>query len=193
MRQKTRNVERCGSNARRGGPIRNKRAKAAWSTIRMQKLFRLAAWFLILAIVILSLAPAAVRPTTIAGSGAEHFFIFLAAGLAFGFGYPRKPWFIASVLLIFAAFIEITQNWVPGRHARMSDFMIEFGGNKPWYRTVITFQKLFSSAVRRQAGQCMRFSAMPYCDGVLDVGRRCRTLLHKPRAAGARGANNPAA
>jgi VanZ family protein len=95
------------------------------STIRMQKLFRTAAWLLILAIVILSLAPAAVRPTTIAGSGAEHFFIFLATGLAFGFGYPRKPWFIASVLLIFAAFIEITQNWVPGRHARMSDFVID--------------------------------------------------------------------
>ena len=27
---------------------------------------------------------------------------------------------------------------------------------------------------------------MPYCDGALDVGWRCRTLLHKPRAAGAR-------
>ena len=74
---------------------------------------------------ILSLVPAAARPTTIAGSGAEHFVIFLATGLAFALGYPRKPLFIASALLIFTAAIEIAQTWVPGRHARMSDFAID--------------------------------------------------------------------
>src|SRR5262249_58812415 len=52
--------------------------------------------------------------------------IFLATGMAFGFGYPdrfRLPTIIAQPT--FAAAIEVAQIWAPGRHARMSDFLVD--------------------------------------------------------------------
>ena len=91
----------------------------------MQRIFQITAWLLTLAIVTLSLVPAPARPTTIAGSGLEHFLIFLAVGVAFGFGHPRKPGLVALALLIFAACLEIAQASVPGRHARLSDFVVD--------------------------------------------------------------------
>jgi hypothetical protein len=63
---------------------------------------RVAAWLLVATIAALSLVPPSWRPVTGAGHGLEHIAIFLATGLAFGLGH-----------------------FVPGRHARMSDFVID--------------------------------------------------------------------
>src|SRR5262249_53321899 len=66
------------------------------------------------------------RPTTGAQHDLEHLVIFLATGMAFGFGYPdrfRLPTIIAQPT--FAAAIEVAQIWAPGRHARMSDFLVD--------------------------------------------------------------------
>lgn len=57
------------------------------------------------------------RPTTGAAHGLEHFLIFLATGLAFGFGYSRRAGLLTIALPSFAAAIEVAQNWVPGRDA----------------------------------------------------------------------------
>src|SRR5215510_7239632 len=92
----------------------------------MQRIFQAAAWLLAGIIVVLSLSPASVRPTTGAPHDLEHLLIFLATGMAFGFGYPdrfRLPTIIAQPT--FAAAIEVTQIWAPGRHARMSDFLVD--------------------------------------------------------------------
>src|SRR6266511_4420999 len=91
----------------------------------MQKIFQAAAWLLAGTIVVLSLSPPSVRPTTGAAHGLEHFLIFLATGMAFGLGYSRRAALLAIALPIFAAAIELAQNWVPGRHARMSDFLVD--------------------------------------------------------------------
>ena len=92
---------------------------------KMQKLFQVAAWLLALAIIVLSLGPPSIRPMTAAGHGLEHLLMFLATGVAFALGYPRRYWILAIALLAFAAAIEIAQIWVPGRHARLSDFVID--------------------------------------------------------------------
>ena len=55
----------------------------------------------------------------------EHFSIYCVAGLAFGLGYDRKPVLVAILLLIFSGSIEIAQLFVPGRHARLSDFIVD--------------------------------------------------------------------
>ena len=55
----------------------------------------------------------------------EHFSIFFATGLAFGVGYPQRRLFQFVALLAFAAAIELAQLLVPGRHARLSDFLID--------------------------------------------------------------------
>jgi hypothetical protein len=91
----------------------------------MQRIFQTAAWLLAGTIVVLSLGPPSVRPATGTAHDLEHLLIFLATGMAFGLGYPRRVWLLTIALPTFAAAIEVAQNWVPGRHARMSDFLVD--------------------------------------------------------------------
>ncbi len=85
---------------------------------------RLAAWFLALVITVLSLVPPEFRPETGAPHDLEHFAIFAATGFAFGFGYSRRR-LVTVALVIFAGAIELAQTFVPGRHARLSDFIVD--------------------------------------------------------------------
>jgi VanZ family protein len=91
----------------------------------MQKISRASAWLLALAILVLSLVPPSYRPITEASHNVEHLAIFLATGFAFGVGYPDRPFALATGLVIFCGAIELAQRWVPGRHARLSDFMVD--------------------------------------------------------------------
>lgn len=86
---------------------------------------RLAAWLLAFAIVVLSLVPPWLRPETEAPHDVEHFGIFFATGVAFGLGYTLRPWFLAAALVAFSGAIEFAQIPVPGRHARLSDFIVD--------------------------------------------------------------------
>lgn len=55
----------------------------------------------------------------------EHFSIFFATGVAFGIGYSRRSNVVAVMLVTFAGAIELAQIVVPGRHARLSDFIVD--------------------------------------------------------------------
>jgi VanZ family protein len=90
----------------------------------MQRLFQIAAWLLLLTIVVLSVIPPEDRPVTPAPHDFEHVAIFVATGLAFGLGYSRHLVQILA-LMAFSAAIEIIQLGIPGRHARVSDFVVD--------------------------------------------------------------------
>ena len=89
------------------------------------KIARIAAWSLATAIVILSLVPPTLRPGTSAPHNLEHFVIFAATGFTFGLGYKRRHDLVAICLVVFSGSIEMAQLFVPGRHARLSDFIID--------------------------------------------------------------------
>jgi VanZ family protein len=89
-----------------------------------QNISRVVAWLLLLAIVVLSLVPPSLRPTT-APHQIEHAAIFLATGISFGFAYLGREWLLSVGAIIFCAVIEIAQLYVPGRHARLSDFVVD--------------------------------------------------------------------
>ena len=90
------------------------------------KTARIAAWALTATIVILSLVPPNLRPETGTPHILEHFIIYAAAGFTFGLGFSRRSHgMLAIFLVIFCGFIEIAQLFVPGRHARVSDFIID--------------------------------------------------------------------
>jgi len=91
----------------------------------VQKVWQVAACLLAIAIVVLSLVPPSHRPITDASHNVEHFAIFWATGLAFGFGYPGRPFVLAIALTISCGVIEVAQRWIPGRHARVSDFIVD--------------------------------------------------------------------
>jgi VanZ family protein len=86
---------------------------------------RFVAWALACAIIVLSTVPPDLRPATPLPHNAEHFGIFWATGFAFGLGYRRRNVLLATLLVSFAAAIEIAQLFVPGRHARLDDFIVD--------------------------------------------------------------------
>ena len=77
------------------------------------------------AIVALSVVPSSLRPETGLPHGIEHFVIYLATGLAFAFGCELKPGLLATLLVFFSGAVAIAQLFVPGRHARLSDFIVD--------------------------------------------------------------------
>jgi VanZ family protein len=86
---------------------------------------RAVAWGLAGLITLLSLVPPTLRPETGLPHNLEHFGIFGAAGLAFGVGYYADYKIVMMCLVIFAGAIELAQTLVPGRHARVSDFVVD--------------------------------------------------------------------
>jgi VanZ family protein len=89
------------------------------------KIARIAAWIFAFAIVVLSIVPPGLRPQTNMPSHLEHFAIFFATGVAFLCGYGQRTLEVAIALVAFAGLIEIAQIYVPGRHARLSDFLVD--------------------------------------------------------------------
>jgi VanZ family protein len=85
---------------------------------------RILAWFLTAAVAVLSLVPPGFRPVTGAPRAIEHFVIFAATGMAFGLCYGAR-YLVPIALVIFAGAIELAQLMVPGRHARIGDFVVD--------------------------------------------------------------------
>src|SRR5262245_33158156 len=91
----------------------------------MRRIIQAVGWILLFGIAFISLGPPELRPDTGLPHVLEHASIFLFAGLSFGLGYPNS--FVAWLLGLsaFALAIEIIQLWIPGRHARVSDFVVD--------------------------------------------------------------------
>lgn len=86
---------------------------------------RVTAWTLALLILLLSVVPARLRPETDIPHDLEHFVTFFVTGVAFACGYGQKVVEVAIALIAFSGLIEIVQIYVPGRHARLSDFIVD--------------------------------------------------------------------
>jgi VanZ family protein len=110
--------------AKRVGTLFRKRLTAAGILSMTRGIFRVAAWFLLLAIVVLSVVPSAYRPVTPAPHNVEHLVIFFLTGLGFGLGYESRLFLQIIGLVAFSAAIELLQLYIPGRHARLSDFLV---------------------------------------------------------------------
>ena len=91
----------------------------------MRRLSQIAASLLVIGISLVSLVPPSLRPVTGTPHNFEHLAIFLLTGIAFAIGYPRRHFRQSIGLVIFSGLIEIMQLWVPGRHARLSDFIVD--------------------------------------------------------------------
>jgi len=91
----------------------------------MLRAIRFVAWCLAVAIIVLSVVPPGLRPQTGAPNVLEHFLIYALTGLAFGLGYDRRRNLLAVLLIVFAGSVEILQMFAAGRHARLSDFIVD--------------------------------------------------------------------
>jgi VanZ family protein len=92
------------------------------------KIARIAAWLLVVAIVVMTLGPPTVRPVSGFNRSLDHVAAFALLGLAFGLAYPDRRMLLALIGVAVAALLETLQLVVPGRHAYFSDFVINAAG-----------------------------------------------------------------
>jgi VanZ family protein len=59
------------------------------------------------------------------GQNGEHALAFALVGLAFGLAYRHNRLFTALAAVVMTGGIEVLQFLAPGRHARLSDFVVD--------------------------------------------------------------------
>ena len=91
----------------------------------MNFILRTIAWTLAAAVAFATLGPPAFRPHSNLGQNGEHAFAFVLVGLAFGLAYSRNRWVTAAISLVTIGLLELLQLWMPARHARLSDFVVD--------------------------------------------------------------------
>src|ERR1700754_4219483 len=91
----------------------------------MTILFRLLAWALAAAVTFATLGPAQYRPHSDFGQNGEHGLAFMLVGFAFGVAYRHNRRATVLLTVFMTGTIEILQFWAPGRHARLSDFVVD--------------------------------------------------------------------
>ncbi|HUZ33172.1 MAG TPA: VanZ family protein [Xanthobacteraceae bacterium] len=100
------------------------------------------AWLSLAAIIALTIVPPRWRPITPLPHALEHGIAFVITAAAFGACYAGYQWRLFMVAPAFCAVIELSQFFVPGRHARLSDFCIDAAAS--------LIGLLLGSAVRRK-------------------------------------------
>jgi VanZ family protein len=93
----------------------------------LTRMFQISAWACIVAIVLLSVVSPQLRPETSLPHNFEHAAIFVITGIAVSLGYPHHAVRHMMLLTIFSGLVEVAQLYVPGRHARWIDFVVDAG------------------------------------------------------------------
>ena len=91
----------------------------------MTILLRLFAWSLAAAVAFATLGPPGYRPHSDLGQDGEHALAFVLLGLAFGLAYTANRWLTAVIAVGLTGLLELLQLWMPGRHARLEDFVVD--------------------------------------------------------------------
>jgi VanZ family protein len=91
----------------------------------MTPLLRLSAWLLAAAVTFATLGPPSLRPHSSLGQDGEHALAFVLVGVAFGLAYPGARLRVSAIAIAMTGVLEILQLWMPGRHARLEDFLVD--------------------------------------------------------------------
>jgi VanZ family protein len=91
----------------------------------MTTILRVFAWLLAAAVTFATLGPPRYRPHSNLGQDGEHALAFVLVGLAFGLAYTRNRLLTAAIAVVMIGVLEILQLWMPGRHARFEDFVVD--------------------------------------------------------------------
>ena len=83
---------------------------------------RVTAWIIVIGLIMISFVPAPLRPGTGVSHNLEHFGSFLLAGIIWCLAYVDRPVLWLGTMPVFSGIVELLQIFVPGRHARLSDF-----------------------------------------------------------------------
>jgi VanZ family protein len=91
----------------------------------MTIILRIIAWLLAAAVTFATLGPPSYRPHASLGQDGEHALAFILIGVAFGLAYTEHRLRVAATSVIMIGALELLQLWMPGRHARLEDFVVD--------------------------------------------------------------------
>jgi VanZ family protein len=91
----------------------------------MTTLLRIFAWLLAAAVTFATLGPPRYRPHSHLGQDGEHALAFVLIGLAFGLAYRQHRLLTSVISVVMIGALELLQLFVPGRHARLEDFIVD--------------------------------------------------------------------
>jgi VanZ family protein len=91
----------------------------------MTIILRIIAWLLAAAVAFATLGPPSYRPHSSLGQDGEHALAFILIGVAFGLAYTEHRLRVAVIAVIMIGALELLQLWMPGRHARLEDFIVD--------------------------------------------------------------------
>jgi VanZ family protein len=91
----------------------------------MTLILRIIAWLLTAAVTFATLGPPRYRPHSMLGQDGEHALAFVLVGLAFGLAYPQRRLLTTGIAVVLIGVLELLQLWMPGRHARLEDFVVD--------------------------------------------------------------------
>jgi VanZ family protein len=88
-------------------------------------ILRGAAWTSLTIIIVLTFVPPTLRPVSGMPHTVEHFAIFFLTGALFAIAYEVRVSLLLIAAVIFCVCLELLQSYVPGRHARLSDAIVD--------------------------------------------------------------------
>jgi VanZ family protein len=91
----------------------------------MTIILRIIAWLLAAAVTFATLGPPSYRPHSNLGQDGEHALAFILIGVTFGLAYTEHRLRVAVIAVIMIGALELLQFWMPGRHARLEDFIVD--------------------------------------------------------------------
>jgi len=91
----------------------------------MTTILRFIAWCLAAAVTFATLGPPSYRPHANITHDGEHAFAFVLVGIAFALAYPTQRWRAPGISVVLIGLLELLQRFVPGRHARLEDFVVD--------------------------------------------------------------------
>jgi VanZ family protein len=118
----------------------------------MTILLRIFAWLLAAAVTFATLGPPRYRPHSNFGQDGEHALAFVLIGLAFGLAYPRNRLFTVAVSVVLTGVLELLQLWMPGRHARLEDFVVDAVAACAGFMIIATLDFMTAGTRRSSSG-----------------------------------------
>jgi VanZ family protein len=91
----------------------------------MTTILKIFAWLLATAVTFATLGPPTLRPHSELSQNGEHALAFLLVGLAFGLAYSGRRLLTSAISILMIGVLELLQLWMPGRHARLADFVVD--------------------------------------------------------------------
>lgn len=94
----------------------------------LQSAARLAAWLVLIGLILATVVPIEFRPHSGLSVQAERFLGFAAAGALLALAYPRRPWLAVLLLGALAIALELAQFLAATRHPGVPDLLAKLAG-----------------------------------------------------------------